>query len=1046
MAEKAEFEVEFEYTSAGAAKVQADLDRLIDKVDDLRREGEVTEKGQDELSGAIIRTGSSLGQLSKDTDKARENIVALRYASYDMGRTLLTAAGTLTAVGVGVSAAFASQEKEFANVIRTAEGGVGDLENALKDLSTAIPVSFNDLAKIATLGNQLGVAGADIEAFTETIATFSAATGIGFEASAEAFGKLGNLLGVGADEYDRLGSAITYVGRTTAASEAQIISIAREIAPAAAAAGFAADEVIGLSGALGSLGVPPERSRSTILQFFETLNTAVANGGQDLEYFAQVVGVTAAELESMVRSGQGESILSQFVNRAATVDTVELTQALQELGLAGLRTNPTIRALAQNTDLVATSIEGGRQAWQENIELQRQMEIINSTVSASWDRFVNALMNGAATIGATAAPALKNLLDLAIDLINGFSDFVQSPFGNFLTRLVGTLAVAATTFLAVRGAIALATGSALALKFALQQGITLGIISGLKGLANALGLVRSGAVGAAGGVGVLTNALRVLGRATVIFAVFQLAADLLFDFEGAMLRAAQTAVNASNVFANLFGGLADLTREFAPALSAAFVVIGAQGKQLSGNFLGWAESIQKVDSSASSTASTVSQIQALTAGADDTMGDLAGSTDDVADAAGRATNEVRTLLDYSSDLAGIWSRAFDIRFSGQETLDTITSQFIKIREENDRAATAIRNLRNDIRGLNSDISIQEYYLSIAIEYGDTLRAAAIEAELEKTRATLADKTAELQVEQDKATKSLVGNTSANIEQRQTIRELVSGYQSHIEALAASGASQETLLAETARLKAEFIQQATQLGYNQEELALYASAFDDVTTAINLVPRNITVTANANPAIQAFNEMQAAANNANNAVNSLRGNLGTPIGTAGINTGPLQNAGLIAEAAALRKMLFNEAFKNSAAGAGAVYGAIPQGRLNQLSSWGYANGGYTGQGGKYEPAGVVHRGEYVIPKRDVNQNTGLPYADALGRHTNGVRGYATGGYVRPSNSSNQMGAVALTAGTIQALAQAVQQYIVVDGRVLGETTSNAFAQSTSVGAN
>jgi len=38
---------------------------------------------------------------------------------------------------------------------------------------------------------------------------------------------------------------------------------------------------------------------------------------------------------------------------------------------------------------------------------------------------------------------------------------------------------------------------------------------------------------------------------------------------------------------------------------------------------------------------------------------------------------------------------------------------------------------------------------------------------------------------------------------------------------------------------------------------------------------------------------------------------------------------------------------------------------------FSSGGYTGAGGKYEPAGTVHRGEYVIPKKDVDQNTGLP---------------------------------------------------------------------------
>jgi hypothetical protein len=34
--------------------------------------------------------------------------------------------------------------------------------------------------------------------------------------------------------------------------------------------------------------------------------------------------------------------------------------------------------------------------------------------------------------------------------------------------------------------------------------------------------------------------------------------------------------------------------------------------------------------------------------------------------------------------------------------------------------------------------------------------------------------------------------------------------------------------------------------------------------------------------------------------------------------------------------------------------------------GFAEGGYTGQGGKYEPAGIVHRGEFVIPQRAVNR--------------------------------------------------------------------------------
>lgn len=41
------------------------------------------------------------------------------------------------------------------------------------------------------------------------------------------------------------------------------------------------------------------------------------------------------------------------------------------------------------------------------------------------------------------------------------------------------------------------------------------------------------------------------------------------------------------------------------------------------------------------------------------------------------------------------------------------------------------------------------------------------------------------------------------------------------------------------------------------------------------------------------------------------------------------------------------------------------------SGGWAEGGYTGSGSKYEVAGVVHRGEYVLPREQVDQSTGTP---------------------------------------------------------------------------
>lgn len=48
-------------------------------------------------------------------------------------------------------------------------------------------------------------------------------------------------------------------------------------------------------------------------------------------------------------------------------------------------------------------------------------------------------------------------------------------------------------------------------------------------------------------------------------------------------------------------------------------------------------------------------------------------------------------------------------------------------------------------------------------------------------------------------------------------------------------------------------------------------------------------------------------------------------------------------------------------------------FDKLFTGTFASGGYTGAGGVNEVAGVVHKGEYVVPQSQVDQSTGLPKA-------------------------------------------------------------------------
>jgi len=82
----------------------------------------------------------------------------------------------------------------------------------------------------------------------------------------------------------------------------------------------------------------------------------------------------------------------------------------------------------------------------------------------------------------------------------------------------------------------------------------------------------------------------------------------------------------------------------------------------------------------------------------------------------------------------------------------------------------------------------------------------------------------------------------------------------------------------------------------------------------------------------------------------------------------------------------------AAGIAAVFSGIVQAEAI-LSSDGFAHGGYTGDGGKYEPAGIVHKGEYVTPQNVMKMRAAQPHIAAL---ENMRKGYANGGFTSPTD--------------------------------------------------
>lgn len=355
--------------------------------------------------------------------------------------------------------------------------------------------------------------------------------------------------------------------------------------------------------------------------------------------------------------------------------------------------------------------------------------------------------------------------------------------------------------------------------------------------------------------------------------------------------------------------------------------------------------------------------------------------------AAAAAPKVYTLVNYASDLAGVFSRSQDLQFGSSAAFDKITSDFLSIKDAVSKANQTIRDsiastrttilqLQQTIDGLRSDNATDEYFLKIAKGYGDALRASELTTAIAANNLKIKDSQNQIATaQQNNATtiasaqettnKTLDGNSASAIANRAQIQSLIADYSAYVDKLASSGLSQDQLKAKTAQLKQEFINQATQLGYTRSDVLQAATAFDDMTTAINGVPRNITVSvATGGRGQQALNEYIANLKSLNGSTTTH--NVTTQFKSVGNpNPGPTSDQQYKqAQAKVLEGLIgyYSNQLNQPNLSQTAMQADIKllnqyQQELHGLGS--YDRGGYTGDGPLGSKAGEVHAQEFVL---------------------------------------------------------------------------------------
>src|SRR5699024_8651557 len=334
------------------------------------------------LESALKEHTRAQKELSTESERAINTLPRLRYALYDVSRTLTAMGSGMLGAATSVGVVSTKMSRDFADVIRTTEAfrdttgqTAQSIRRDFEDLYTSLPADWGDITRIGEMAGQMNIAAQDVDHFTELVTKFAASTDVSVDSSATAFGRLSELLNVTSDEYENLGSSILSVGVNSVATENQIIEISQQIAGIAGTAGLSADEVVGLSSALASIGTAPELSRGIVTRFFTNLMEATSEGGERLEKFAAVSQMSAAEFQqawATDAAGAFQAVLQGL----GQVEESEAINVLKELGIQQVRDIPAVLKLAQNYELLGHSMDIAANGYSEGAALSEHYGVI----------------------------------------------------------------------------------------------------------------------------------------------------------------------------------------------------------------------------------------------------------------------------------------------------------------------------------------------------------------------------------------------------------------------------------------------------------------------------------------------------------------------------------------------------------------------------------------------------------------------------------------------------------------------------------------------
>lgn len=491
---------------------------------DIAKQAAMTANAAEASYGSI---GSRIGKGLKDAEPAFSGLERAAQASFKSIALMAGVAGAGISAGLIGSIHVGSEfESAFAGVKKTVNATSQELEQMREDIrqmaKEEIPMTAAELSEIAESGGQLGIHNENIIEYTATMANMDVATNLTKEEAATEFAQFANIVDMGQDKFDELGSTVVELGNNMATTEANIMSMGMRIAAAGDQVNLSEADIMAYSAALSSVGIEAEAGGTAFSKLLTKLQMA-AETGDGLNDYAKIAGMTSAEFKQAFEE-DATTAINAFLSGLNDTERngMNAIAVLDEMGLTEVRLRDTLLRASNASEMFEGAIKMASDAWEENTALTKEAEQRYKTLESQTQMTTNKITDLGISVYDDLRPGLTEGIGLAnefIDSMAGNEDVIgemidsvtkQMPTMVRKTKEAGeAFGDFAEPFLAVGGWLAdnpgVITGSIMGIGSALT---VYKVASGVSALAKALGSLNPAGMaimGIGGVIGVITG-------------------------------------------------------------------------------------------------------------------------------------------------------------------------------------------------------------------------------------------------------------------------------------------------------------------------------------------------------------------------------------------------------------------------------------------------------------------------------------------------------------------------------------------------------------